>query len=161
MTNVFVSTIISSLLAAQLILAGAPARAEVTAPCDQHLTFRWTFGTPIRTDVVHPGDVSLQNSPFLVDPEILSVTTGHNQFGPTITMKFGAGAAAVLAGETSTHIAHQLLIMLDDRVVSAVMVMSPVHDAAELNLPFDDDRFRRVADALKSKLTAGCKVSKS
>ena len=49
-------------------------RAEVWP---QHLSFRWTSGDPIRTDVIHPQPAALQNPPFLIDPDIVSAVVEH------------------------------------------------------------------------------------
>jgi preprotein translocase subunit SecD len=147
---------------AVLAVLQAAMRVSVAAaesPCAEHLTFRWTSGNAIRTDVAHPDEASLRNQPFLRDPEIVSVTTGHDRFGPRVMIRFGAEAAAVLATETSAHVGQQMMIMLGDRMISAAIVREPVRDVAVLSVPYDDKRLDKLARMLRN--TPGGHVSRA
>jgi hypothetical protein len=121
----------------------SPAYTEpaVTIPCVQHLTFRWTSGKPIRIDVPHPPPTSLENPPFLQDPEIISIVSGQNRFGGTIIFTFGPSPAVTLAAESSTHIHQQMLIMLGDTVIIAAMVLERLSDVVVAQMePNDSER---------------------
>lgn len=146
---------IAVLAALQAAMAGSTAAAQ--SPCAEHLTFRWTSGNAVRTDVAHPDEASLRNQPFLRDPKIVSVTTGHDRFGPRVMIRFGAGAAAVLAAETSAHVGQQMMIMLGDSMISAAIVREPVREVAVLSVPYDDERLEKLAKMLRN--TPGGHVS--
>jgi hypothetical protein len=139
---------------ALFFLATSPAAAaDGHASCEQSLTFRWTSGDPINGGVSRPDAASLENLPFLRDPEILSVEVGHDRLGSNATIKIGDAAAETLRSQSSSHLHQQMLIMLGDTVVVAVMVLSPVGNVFVLNVP-DNDRLGRVIDTLRKQ--QGC-----
>jgi len=132
-------------------LAMTPAAAaDNQASCNQRLTFRWTSGDPIKGGVSHPGAASLENQPFLRDPEILSVTPGHDWLGSNATIKVGAPAAEVLRVQSSSHLRQQMLIMLGDTVVVSAMVPAPISDVLVLHMP-DTDQLGRVVTTLRKQ----------
>lgn len=142
-------------------LALGQSTPDPAASCIRHLTFRWTSGEPIRLNVRHPAGGSLQNAPFLIDPEILSVTVGRDWLGPRLLINFGAAPAAVLASESSTHVGRQMLIMLGDSVITAAIVRGPFRDAMVLSGLERYENLSDLADALRGgpSDSARCAVS--
>jgi len=136
-------------LVVSLALLTFPAIGVAASPCAQHLTFRWTSGEPIRIDVIHPAPASLENRPFLSDPEILWVTEGRDRLGPEITVKLGPSAAATLADESEKHVEHQILILLGDRVLIAAIVRERLRDIVVAHVQIPDVEREKILKALQ------------
>jgi hypothetical protein len=125
------------LVAALLIAASGPVWGADDGGSCPSLTFRWTSGTPLRGDVVHPPRKALRHPPFLVDPEIVSVMpSDKGRFGEAVLIKLTHPAVDVLAAEVAKHDREQILIMLGNDFVFAPTVHGPMnHDEFALGGP--------------------------
>jgi preprotein translocase subunit SecD len=132
-----------------LLFFSTAAAGELTS-CGHNVTFRWNSGEAIVLNVSNPPAASLQNHPFLSNPEIVSVSSGRGVIGPIVTIRFGRAAAAVLAAQSSAHVHEQMLIMLDDTVVSAAIVMAPLSEVVVMQAPYEDERLTRLVDTLRN-----------
>jgi hypothetical protein len=77
------------------------------------------------------------------------MSAGHDRLGSTLTIRLGEAAAAVIAAETSTHVNHQMLVMLGDTVVAAAIVRAPLHEDILITGLFDDQQRDRLTAALR------------